>query len=298
MNTMPESEIIADDNINLYDYWIVLVKRKKIFISIFLIPLLMATIISFSIPRYYRGESEIMKPVLAAPRIINLINENVDGLQKSKIFTNTPGEIESVLLSYAKKGDDKLNIIIEAKTADIIPKAFKDMYDYIGSTPDVKEEIARRNDGIDFKIKKLIEAKKANLVFLDDITDMMKKRTITSIIVNPADLIKKDGDLSSEITTLQKLQTDIMMKKKLKVLGIKIDKLIKKDADQSLEVMNLQKAEEKFLEPIVTILITMQPSNSKIKQTILITGLLSFLTGIFIVFFLEYIDRVKARDNK
>ncbi|MDO9566780.1 MAG: hypothetical protein Q7J15_08580 [Candidatus Desulfaltia sp.] len=33
-----------DDEINLYDYWKVLVKRKKILIGIFLVPLVIVTI--------------------------------------------------------------------------------------------------------------------------------------------------------------------------------------------------------------------------------------------------------------
>ncbi len=44
--------------------------------------------------------------------------------------------------------------------------------------------------------------------------------------------------------------------------------------------------------------ITKQPSNSRIKQIIIIAGLLSLFTGIFVVFFLEYIERMKARENK
>ena len=43
--------------------------------------------------------------------------------------------------------------------------------------------------------------------------------------------------------------------------------------------------------------ITMQPSNSQIKQRIIITGLLSLFAGIFVVFFLEYIDRMKAHEK-
>ena len=43
--------------------------------------------------------------------------------------------------------------------------------------------------------------------------------------------------------------------------------------------------------------ITMQPSNSRIKQIIMITGLLSLFTGIFVIILLEYIDRMKAREK-
>jgi capsular polysaccharide biosynthesis protein len=89
---------------------------------------------------------------------------------------------------------------------------------------------------------------------------MMKKRQLSFISVNPADLIKKDVDLS-------------------------------------LEIMNLQnvKVTAGILGPLS---ITKQPSNSQIKQWIIITGLLSLFTGIFFIFFLEYIDRMKARENK
>ena len=36
VNSKPEHEIIPKEEINLYDYWKVLVKRKKILIGIFL----------------------------------------------------------------------------------------------------------------------------------------------------------------------------------------------------------------------------------------------------------------------
>jgi hypothetical protein len=262
MNIKPDSEIISEEEINLYDYWKVLVKRKKILIGIFLVPLVIVTIISLSLPRYYRGESEISNPVIPAPNIVKLIGD-IDDNKKVKIFKNTPGAIKSVLISLPKKSNEKVekvNIIVKTKTADIIPQAFKDIFDYISNLLEIKEEIASRDEETDLKIKKLIEAKKANLIFLNQITDMMKKRKISFININPADLIKKDADLS-------------------------------------LEIMRLQKEEVKsgVFGPLS---ITVEPSNSRIRKIIIITGLLSFLTGIFVVFFLEYIDRIKARENK
>jgi hypothetical protein len=247
-----------DDEINLYDYWKVLVKRKKILIGIFLVPLVIVTIVGLRLPRYYRGESEIINPLIPAPNIVNLVG-NIDDTKKVKIFTNNSGAIKSVSVSLPKKSIDKVNIIIDAKTADIIPQAFKDIFDYINNLPEIKGEIVRIQAENDLKIKHLIEAKNANLIFLNQITEMMKKRQLTFININPADLIKKDADLS-------------------------------------LEIMNLQNAKVKavILGPPS---VTKQPSNSRIKQIIIITGLLSLFSGIFAVFFLEYIDRMKAREK-
>ena len=275
-------EARQDDEINLYEYWKVLVKRKKILIGIFLIPLVVVTIISLSLPRYYRGESEISNPVIPAPNIVNLIG-NIDDTQKAKIFTNNSGAIKSVSASLPKKSTDKVNIIVEAKTADIISQAFKDIIDYISNLPEIKREIdkiqeetalktERLIEETDLKIEKLIEVKKANLIFWDQITGMMKKRQLSIINFNPADLIKKDADLSLEIINLQKAKIDMMKKKELNV-----------------------KVDAGILGPPS---ITKQPSNSQIKQWIIMTGLLSLFAGIFVVFFLEYIDRMKARANK
>lgn len=44
--------------------------------------------------------------------------------------------------------------------------------------------------------------------------------------------------------------------------------------------------------------ITKQPTNAQIKQIIIITGILSLLAAVFVVFFLDYIERMKARENK
>ena len=227
MNMKPESEIISEDEINLYDYWKVLVKRKKILLCIFLVPLVTVSIISLIQPRYYRGESEIINPVIPASNIVNLVG-NIDDTQKVKIFANNPGAIKSVSLSLPKKSTDKVNIIIDAKTADIIPQAFKDIFDYIGNMPEIKGVISqiqaetdlktdRFLEETDFKIKNLIEVRKANLIFLKYITDMMNKRQTTTIVFNPAELINKDGDLSLEIINLQQAKTDTMNKKELNI---------------------------------------------------------------------------------
>jgi hypothetical protein len=147
MNTKPESEIIVEDEINLYDYWKVVVKRKKILIGIFLVPLIILTIISFSMPRYYRGEAEISDPVFPSPpsltifpvfpaspaspasQIVKLIG-TINDTKKFEIFTNNSDAIKSVFISLSKKVPNQVSIIVDAKTADVIPQAFKKIFYY------------------------------------------------------------------------------------------------------------------------------------------------------------------------
>jgi hypothetical protein len=266
MNTKLEDEINSEEEMNLYDYWKILVKRKKIFIGIFLIPLVMVTIISLSLPRYYRGEAEInysaspVSIVSPASNIVKLMGD-IDDRKKTKIFTNNPGAIRSVLISLPKTSNDKIKIIVEAKTSDIIPQAFKEIFDYINNYPEIKGEIARIKEETDFKIKKFKETRNANLIFLNQLTDMMKKEQLTAVNINPADLIKKDVDLSTEIKNLQDA---------ISIFGT--------------------------LGPLS---ITMQPSCLQIRKIIISVGALSLVAAIFVVFFLlEYIERIKTRENK
>lgn len=265
MNAKQEHEI------NLYDYWKVLVKRKKILLGIFFIPVILAVIIALIIPRYYRGISEMTNTIIPASNIVDLIG-NIDDAKKNKIFTNNSGAIKSVLISIPNKSTDKIKIIIDAKTADVIPKAINDILNYVDNLPEIKDKLNTMNVEKNYKIKKLIEAKKANLIFLNYIIGVMKKKQLMFININPADLIKRDADLCLEIKNLELVRSDVMKKKELNV-----------------------KVDVGILGPP---LVTKQPSNAKIKQIIIITGILSIMAGVFIVFFLDYIERMKARESK
>ena len=330
MNIKPESEIISEEEITLYDYWEVLVKRKRIIIGIVLIPLVIVSIISLSVPRYYRGESEISNLLLPAPNIVKLIGD-VDDSKKVKIFTKNSDAIRSVSIALSEKSTDKVNIIIDAKKADIIPQSLKDIIDYINDLPEIKEKIARIKEENDLKVKalkeendlkvknfkeendlkikrlkedyffklpKLIEAKKANLIFLNQMTDMIEKRQLASISINPSDLIRKDAELSLEIMRIQETKEDMNKKSKNKWIDTKGSALIKKLDDLSLEIKRIQsvKVPVGILDPPS---ITKNPSDKQIKERIIMTGILSLLTGILAIFFIAYIDRMKsARINK
>jgi hypothetical protein len=279
MTTKPEREVQPEDEIDLYHYWKVIVKRKKILLGIIFIPGIMAIIIACLMPRYYKGEGEISKLVITAPYILAQIGD-IDEAKKIKIFNNYSGAVKSVLISIPQKSTDKLSVMVEAKTADIIPRASDDLFDYISNLPEIKKEVDKINvetdkktqrliAEADFRIQKLKEAQKANLIFLHHVTNRMKKQELVLADINPADIIKKDADISLEISNLEQTMSDLLQNKELKTnAGISGQYSISK-----------------------------QPSDLRIKQIIIIICLLSLFVGVFVIFFLEYINQMKAHDN-
>jgi hypothetical protein len=247
-----------EEGISLYDCWEIFIKRKKMLFGVFLAPFVIVTIVSLSLPRYYRGETEMTNLLLPAPDIVRLIG-NIDDTRKAEIFKNSPDAINSGSVSLPSQATDQINIIVEAKTADAIQQAFQDIMDFMSNLPEIKQEIARMQENTDLKLGHLMEAQKENLIFLDQMKGMMKKRQLTVNCINPSDLIEKDANLSLQIKNLQREKV---------VVG-------------------------KLAPP----LITRQPSSSQVRMRIIIAGLLSLFTSIFVIFFLEYIERMKAREK-
>ncbi|PKN70907.1 MAG: hypothetical protein CVU54_02690 [Deltaproteobacteria bacterium HGW-Deltaproteobacteria-12] len=280
MAKQPDSEIIPEDEVALYDYWKVIVKRKKILLGIIFVPVIMAIIIASFLPRYYQGEGEISQLVITAPNIVAHIGD-IDEAKKNKIFTSYSDAVKNVLIFLSPKSTDKVRVIIDAKTADVIPRASNDLLVYISNLPEIRKEVDKTNvetdkktqmliAEADFRMQKLKEAQKANLVFLKQVTNRMKKQEIVLADINPADIIQKDADLSLEISKLEQTKTDLLKKKELKInAGISGPYSISK-----------------------------QPSDLRIKQILIIICVLSLFVGVVVIFFLEYFDRMKARDNK
>jgi len=271
MNNKQGNEVTSNDEINLYDYWVILVKRKKIFFGVFLVPLVLVIIISLIMPRYYRGESEIRIPALifsnapssiTADNIVNLVG-NIDA-QKNKIFVGNSTKIRNVIIVPSKKSKDKVDIIITADTPNIMPDVFKIIISYINNLPEIKDENDKAEKTVDLKIRQLTEVKEANAIFLNQVTDMMKKRQISFININPSDLVRKDADLSLEIETIKQTKQNMIENKEFKV--------------------------DNFV-------ITKQPSDAKVRQIIIVTAIISLMAAVSIVFFLNYIERLKRNKN-
>jgi len=265
LQIMNETKIKMIDGADIYNFWRIFKKRKKIILSILILPSFVLFLVIMSLPVHFRGESEITIPLseiskIVKPANIERIIAGLDNAKREKIFSNIKGAVIDVKASASTKSSDKVNIIIESETQENLPQAFKDILNYLSTVPELQNEISRIKEEKDLKLKKLLASKKANLIFIDQIQNMIKQRQLNSITINPADLIEKDGQLSIEIFNLQ--HSEIVLGK-LGPLSI-----IKK------------------------------PSGGQIRKMIVITAILSIMASILFIFFIEHVERMRAGGNK
>lgn len=252
-----ESGTNNEDEINLYDYWQVIVKRKRLIIGLFLISIITAAIVS--LPKIYRGKAILIvtaKEIITAKEIVDLMETS--GEEKVKSILPS---IMSIKMSPLKNSTDKLQVIqviIESKNADNIPDATSALIEYINNYPLVKQSVQQQKEKFLMQVKELSE-------LIDGSIKVPKVYT---------DLLKKEGAAPTGVTKIDTYK---------KFVDLKIEKLMLEQAIKNL----------KGVEMIGQPYISKKPVKPNIKMNIALTGVVSLFTGIFLAFFIEYIERIK-----
>jgi capsular polysaccharide biosynthesis protein len=140
-----------DDEINLYDVWEVIVKRKNIIVALFLISLLGAAIYCFVTPKIYRLETYIkihtppgITTVYTIPmakelstRLSKIMKElKINNELNTVIFNHNPSDvtdvkIEEVIGTAGAMLSDSLKVTIEAKNREALEAAPRLLVNYI-----------------------------------------------------------------------------------------------------------------------------------------------------------------------
>ena len=125
---------VREDEINLYDYWKVIVRRKRLIIGLFLVAILVSAVISLLMPKIYRGEVVLTQLVLSPKELIAITGNK-------EILPTTHHSITAIKLNALKDSTDKLQVIIEAKSVDDIPAAVVEIIKYLNNIPFVNRSI-------------------------------------------------------------------------------------------------------------------------------------------------------------
>jgi capsular polysaccharide biosynthesis protein len=187
------------------DYWGMILRRKVLIIGLCLVFAISSAVVSFLLPNVYR--SDYLVNVSASPsakhsagEVVKIIG-NVDE-KKSQIFAAHSGSIGDVKI-HEMKGTNQLRIVIDAGSAELIPQAFSELYDYMlnldgirGLQQQYRHEYQKHIEQISIAI---VNSEKIERVILD----LARKEKIVLIGLNPADITKKIYDMKMEKERLE-----------------------------------------------------------------------------------------------
>ena len=139
---MPLHDNNKADEVSFYDYWSIILKRKKLIVGVFVFFVSVTTIVNFLMPKIYRGEVILRIGVTSVTTndIINIIGRH-NNEKMREIFIKNYGSIQSLKMLEVMHSPEKMNITIESTENEKIQDAIAELVEYINNIPLVKQGI-------------------------------------------------------------------------------------------------------------------------------------------------------------
>lgn len=271
------------DEINLYDLWNGIAKRKMLIIGLFIAIVGSTAVGSFMMPKIYRGEvildilvlksertgrensKEIKgKEIITAKEIIDLMG-NVDREKLKNVAPKSYNNINDIKFKAINDSKYKILVTIDTKKPDDISTALPEVVNYLNNISSVKSAFQQEKDILLRKSVELSKIVKLAPDLLATYDKQVKAGTLSMIGFNPIMLHKDLSDIRLELFAteqqLSKLNSDCI-----------------KLATQAHIFKN--------------------PISPKILFNVILAGIFSLLFGAFLAIFLEYIENIKNKKRK
>jgi capsular polysaccharide biosynthesis protein len=263
-----------DDEINLYDLWKAIAKRKMLIIGLFIVIVGLTAIYSFMMPNIYRGEAlltvnlfnldNLKTGVIDAKEITDSIG-SVDKGKRLKIVPKSYSNVKNIKLDALKNSKDKIRVTIDAKKIDDIPGALSEVVGYLNNMDIIKTTVSREKSKLIMQSSELSDLIKSSPDLLATYRKLFEAGKLSTMGFNPVDVGKRIIDIKAEL--------------------LDIDQKISRLNDGGIEI-----AAQPYISD--------KPVSPKILRNVTLAGIISLFVGIFLALFIEYISNVKNRNNK
>lgn len=256
------------DEPGLYDYWRVIVKKKKFIISLFIVSVVITAVVSILMPKIYRAEfilkiaesyeaasGGVEKKVRITPDWLISVIGKLDDEKIGTIFSEKLHSIKALKVEKARNFTDKLNVIIESGETEKIEVAINRLVDYLNNLSLIKESVERGRKTVAMRLKDISGLIKEYDSFSKVYDKKLERGELSVIRFMPAEIKQKAIDLESEKRFLEEAMENIA--------GVSL-------------------AGNPY--------ISKKPVSPNIKKNIILAGIISLFSGVFLAFLLEYKD--------
>lgn len=256
-----------NDEINLYDLWKVIAKRKMLIIWLFIVVVVSTAIGSFLMPDIYRGEAclrvIINSEIIKAKEITDLIG-GIDNEKQLRIVPKSYPNVKDLKFNAIKDSKDKIIVTIDARKIDDIPRALSEVVAYLNNIDIIKSQVSRDK-----------------AIYLKQSAEL-------------SDLIKSAPDL---LATYNKL----FSAGKLTTVGFNPVEVNRKIIEIKVELLGIEQLLSRLnnggVEIAVQTYVSNKPVSPKILLNVVAAGIFSLLLGVFLAFFIEYIGNIKNKNS-
>lgn len=256
------------DEPGLYDYWRVIVKRKKFIISLFIVSVVITAVVSILVPKIYRAEfilkiaesyeatsGGVEKKVRITPDWLISVIGKLDDEKIGTIFLEKSHSIRALKVEKARNYTDKINVIIESGETEKIELAINRFVDYLNNLSVIKESVEQGRKTVAMRLKDISGLIKGYDSFSKVYDKKLERGELSVISFVPAEIKQKAIDLESEKRFLEEAMENIA--------GVSL-------------------ARNPY--------ISKKPVSPNIKKNIILAGIISIFSGVFLAFLLEYRD--------
>lgn len=265
------------DEINFYELWQVVIKRKVFIIGLFLIILISSAIYSLISPNIYRGyavfniiKSDIIttkenamttKEIVTSKEIVDLLGK-VDREKRVSILPKTYPSVTDLKIEALKNSNNKIMVTINSKKVNNIPIAMSEVQNYLNNIDIVKINTQQNREILLQQSAELSELIKSAPDLLATYHRLFKAGKLSTMGFNPIEINKAVSDI--------------------KLVLLKVDQEILKLNSGGIEMS---------MQPYVS----SRPVGPKILRNIALAGILSLFLGICLAFLMEYLGNTKKQ---
>ena len=281
----------AEDEINLLDLFIVLLKHKVMIFSVVLLAGIMAVVISMQMPNIYRSEITISPTtqektggalsalggfgaMIASDMGIGATGslDQFEVVLKSRELTNGIVRKYNLMPILFEKSWDPVNKKWKVKKLPILEDAYKTMQGLLKITPNKKQNVMQ----LSVEHKDPVLAQTILNYYVLGLSEFLRQQTLT-------DAAAQQAQLSTQLAKT----TDPMLRNRLyEVIAKQIEKetLAKVQRYYSFNIIDPAFVPEKKFKP-------------KRSQICLLSVVVAFFIAIFLAFFLEYLHNMKKNED-
>jgi len=256
-----------NDEINLYDLWKVIAKRKMLIIWLFIVVVVSTAIGSFLMPDIYRGEACLLviinSEIIKAKEITDLIG-GIDNEKQLRIVPKSYPSVKHIMFNAIKDSKDKIIVTIDARKIDDIPRALSEVVAYLNNIDIIKSQVSRDKAILLKQLAELSDLIKSSPDLLATYNKLFSAGKLTTVGFNPVEVNKK-------------------------IIDIKVDLLAVEHQLSRLNNGGVEIATQPY--------ISNKPISPKRLLNIVAAGIFSLVLGVFLAIFIEYIGNIKNKKS-